>query len=72
MSGYALPAGAALAALDEDYRKLLDLLADSPATGRSAGAAQRLTAEIVSSMLLILELEGYVATAPGGLYSRLV
>ena len=31
-----------------------------------------LTAEIVSSMLLILELEGYVATAPGGLYSRLV
>jgi len=30
-----------------------------------------LTAEVVSSMLLILELEGYVAAVPGGLYCRL-
>ncbi|MCC8999459.1 MAG: DNA-protecting protein DprA, partial [Candidatus Contendobacter sp.] len=30
-----------------------------------------LTANDVSSMLLILELEGYVATVPGGLYCRL-
>jgi DNA processing protein len=30
-----------------------------------------LTAEAVSSMLLILELQGLVAAAPGGLYSRL-
>jgi hypothetical protein len=26
---------------------------------------------VVSSMLLILELEGYVAAVPGGLYCRL-
>ena len=30
-----------------------------------------LTAEALSSMLLILELEGYVAAIPGGLYGRL-
>lgn len=73
VSGTALPAGvAAPAALDEDYRKLLDLLADSPAPVDLLVRRSGLTAEIVSSMLLILELEGYVATAPGGLYSRLV
>jgi len=31
----------------------------------------RLTAEQVSSMLLILELEGYIAAAPDGTYTRL-
>jgi DNA processing protein len=30
-----------------------------------------LTAEVVSSMLLILELEGFIAAVPGGVYCRL-
>jgi len=29
-----------------------------------------LTAEEVSSMLILLELEGHVSSAPGGIYSR--
>jgi DNA processing protein len=29
-----------------------------------------LTADVVSSMLLLLELEGYVSSAPGGRYCR--
>lgn len=73
VSGTAPPAAVpATVALDEDYRKLLDLLTDSPAPVDLLVQRSGLTAEIVSSMLLILELEGYVATAPGGLYSRLV
>ena len=34
-------------------------------------AASGLTAEAVSSMLLVLELRGYVSTFPGGRYSRI-
>lgn len=73
LSVTAAPGGSpAVAALDEDYRKLLESLADSPAPVDLLVQRSGLTAEVVSSMLLILELEGYVATAPGGLYSRLV
>jgi DNA processing protein len=57
--------------LDEDYRRLLDCLGHEPATIDLLVERCGLTAEAVSSMLLILELQGYVAAAPGGLYSRL-
>ena len=58
-------------ALDEDYRQLLAAMGDEPLAIDSLVERCGLTAEVVSSMLLILELEGYVAAVPGGLYCRL-
>lgn len=57
--------------LDDDYRQLLAAIGDEPAGVDSLVERCGLTAEVVSSMLLILELEGYVAAVPGGLYCRL-
>jgi DNA processing protein len=57
-------------ALDPDYRRLLALL-DNQATAIDALVERSgLTVESVSSMLLILELQGYVTAVPGGLYAR--
>jgi DNA processing protein len=58
-------------ALDGDYQRLLEQLGTEPAAVDSLVERCGLTAEAVSSMLLILELQGLVAAAPGGLYSRL-
>ncbi|MBE2293668.1 MAG: DNA-protecting protein DprA, partial [Phycisphaerales bacterium] len=57
--------------LDEEYRQLLMAMGDEPLAIDSLVERCGLTAEVVSSMLLILELEGYVAAVPGGLYCRL-
>jgi len=57
--------------LDDDYRRLLAAMGDAPAGVDLLVDRCGLTAEAVSSMLLILELEGYVAAVPGGLYCRL-
>lgn len=57
--------------LDEDYQQLLTMMGDEPASVDGLVERCGLTAEAVSSMLLILELEGYVAVVPGGLYCRL-
>ncbi|MDS4039826.1 MAG: DNA-processing protein DprA [Candidatus Competibacter sp.] len=65
------PAGAAPDRLDDDYRQLLAAIGDGPAGVDLLVERCGLTAEVVSSMLLILELEGYVAAVPGGLYCRL-
>ena len=65
------PAAAAPAALDDDYRQLLAAMGDAPAGVDLLVERCGLTAEAVSSMLLILELEGYVAAVPGGYYCRL-
>lgn len=66
------PAPAAAPALDEDYRRLLDSLGHEPVSVDLLVERCGLTAEAVSSMLLILELQGHVSAAPGGLYSRLI
>ena len=58
-------------ALDADYRQLLEGMGSEPASVDLLVERCGLTAEAVSSMLLILELQGYVAAVPGGLYSRL-
>lgn len=58
-------------ALDDDYRRLLQDFGDGPVSIDMLVERCGLTAEVVSSMLLILELQGHVAAAPGGLYSRL-
>lgn len=57
--------------LDDDYRQLLATMGDQPVGVDLLVERSGLTAEAVSSMLLILELEGYVAAVPGGLYGRL-
>lgn len=55
-------------ALDAEYRQLLKAMGHAPATVDELVERSGLTAETVSSMLLILELEGRVASAPGGAY----
>ena len=55
---------------DPDYRSLLDALGYDPVSIDELIARTGLTAETVSSMLLLLELEGHVSSAPGGRYSR--
>lgn len=55
---------------DQDYNRLLTALGYDPAPIDTLVMRCGLTAEEVSSMLLILELQGYVTTAPGGCYVR--
>lgn len=57
-------------ALDTDYGRLLDCLDSGPASIDELVARSGLTADAVSSMLLILELRGRVATTPGGAFQR--
>jgi DNA processing protein len=63
------PAGAG--ELDPEYRRLLDALGHDPLPIDELVARSGLTAESVSSMLLILELQGYVAPEAGGRYARI-
>ena len=55
---------------DDDYRRLLDALGHDPAPVDTLIERSGLTADAVSSMLLILELQGRVSTVPGGRYQR--
>jgi DNA processing protein len=56
---------------DPSYRKLLDALGFSPVPIADLSARVHLTTAELSSMLLVLELEGLVEALPGGRYSRL-
>jgi DNA processing protein len=64
-------AGGASPALDESYQNLLNKLSFSPTPIAELCARTQLTTAEVSSMLLMLELEGLVEALPGGWYSRL-
>jgi DNA processing protein len=64
------PAPRASEDLDEDYRRLLAALGFAPTAVDTLVERTGLTAEVLSSMLLILELKGQVASTPGGLYTR--
>jgi DNA processing protein len=55
---------------DGDYRKLLEALAHDPAGVDGLAARTGLTAAEVSSMMLILELQGEVESLPGGRFAR--
>jgi DNA processing protein len=57
--------------LDKEYEMLLDALGFEPATIDSLVARTELPGESIASMLLILELDGRVATLPGGRYGRI-
>jgi len=54
--------------LDKDYEILLDALGFAPASIDSLVARTGFAADAVASMLLILELDGWVAQQHGGLY----
>jgi DNA processing protein len=56
--------------MDKQHKILLDALGFDPADLDMLSARTGLKAEAVSSMMLILELEGHVQAAPGGRYSR--
>ena len=56
---------------DAEYRQLLDCIGYDPTSIDSLVSLSGLTPAEVSSMLLQLELGGYVASSPGGLYNRL-
>jgi DNA processing protein len=54
-----------------EYRNLLNLLGFDPRSISDLAEDSGLTAAELSSMLLVLELEGHVEALPGGRYSRL-
>ena len=56
--------------LDPEYLRLLEQIGFDPVTVDQLVERSGLTATSVSSMLLLLELEGHVSSAPGGRYYR--
>ncbi len=63
-------AGADTAPEDPEYRLLLNSLDFAPTSVDSLVERTGLTPDVVSSMLLMLELQGHVEASPGGRYSR--
>jgi DNA processing protein len=57
--------------LDEDYKLLLDNIGYEPVTVDNLIDRTGLTADVVSSMLLILELKGIIESRLGGIYLRI-
>jgi DNA processing protein len=66
------PAADFAAGMDKEHKILLDALGFDPADLDMLVVRTGFKAEAVSSMMLILELEGHVQAAPGGRYSRVV
>lgn len=58
------------AGLDKDYQQLLAALGHDPVAMDELIARTGQSAASVSSMLLLLELQGYVSSLPGGRYAR--
>ena len=58
--------------MDKDHKILLDALGFDPADLDVLVVRTGFKPEAVSSMMLILELEGHVQAAPGGRYTRVV
>jgi DNA processing protein len=76
-AGAEVPAGASVAAIpasgmDKEHKILLDALGFDPTDLDLLVVRTGFKPEAVSSMMLILELEGHVQAAPGGRYSRVV
>jgi DNA processing protein len=66
------PASNNEAGMDKEHKILLDALGFDPADLDVLVDRTGFKPEAVSSMMLILELEGHVQAAPGGRYSRVV
>ncbi|MDD4914939.1 MAG: DNA-processing protein DprA [Methylococcales bacterium] len=59
-------------ALDLEQQNLLNLIAFSPTTVDALVQDSGWSVEVVSSMLLVLELQGYIVAAAGGGYLRIL
>lgn len=57
-------------ALAPEYHSLLDCVGDRPVSVDELVERTGLTPDAVSSMLLILELQGFVTPGPGGVFTR--
>ncbi len=57
--------------LDPQHRRVLDALGFDPATTDELVARTGFPAGEVSSILLLLEMQGHVSSSPGGLFTRL-
>jgi DNA processing protein len=55
---------------DPEYRRLLDAMGHDPVTVDALVERTGFAAAAVSSMLLLLELQGHVSSVPGGLFTR--
>jgi DNA processing protein len=64
------PAPDSAPGLDPDYARLLAAVGHDPVTADEVIRRVGLPAQSVASMLLLLELEGYVLSLPGGRYCR--
>jgi DNA processing protein len=64
------PAPATVVELDSEYQELLNIIDFDPATPDELSNQSGLTIDQVSSMLLILELEGKIEAHAGGRYSK--
>lgn len=62
-------APSAAAVVDPDYRLLLECMGHDPLSPDELIGRSGLSAQAVSSMLLLLELQGHVSSHPGGRYS---
>ena len=56
--------------LSESYQELLNQIGFEPASVDALVAQSGMAAQEISSMLLVLELQGYVSSSPGGCYYR--
>jgi len=56
--------------LDESYKKVLESVGHEPTAVDTVVERSGLTADAVCSMLLVLELQGFVAASNGGYYSQ--
>lgn len=65
-----MPAPPPHISLDPDYQHLLEIIGHDPLPIDQIIQGSELTAAEVSSMLLMLELEGWIEAHPGGRYSR--
>ena len=57
--------------LDPEYQQLIDFIGHESTSIDQLVGSSGLTPAEVSSMLLQLELSGYIASSPGGIYNRL-
>lgn len=67
-SAPAAPAG--ITTLDPEQRRVLECIGFEPTTINAVVERSGLTAERVSSILLVLELHDHVVSMPGGMYAR--
>jgi DNA processing protein len=56
--------------LDESYQKVLENVGFEPTSVDTIVERSGLTPDAVCSMLLVLELQGFVAASNGGYYSQ--